>query len=54
MRFAFTDDQLAFRDAVADLLAEECPPEVVRAAWPTAPTAGSAPARAKGPVPMPR
>jgi alkylation response protein AidB-like acyl-CoA dehydrogenase len=34
VRFAFTDDQLAFRDAVADLLAKECPPEVVRAAWP--------------------
>jgi alkylation response protein AidB-like acyl-CoA dehydrogenase len=33
MRFAFTDDQLAFRDAVRDLLAKECPPEVVRAAW---------------------
>ncbi|MEZ5138083.1 MAG: acyl-CoA dehydrogenase [Acidimicrobiales bacterium] len=34
MRFAFTDDQLAFRDAVRDLLTKECPPEVVRAAWP--------------------
>lgn len=34
MRFAFTDDQLAFRDAVRDLLAKDCPPEVVRAAWP--------------------
>jgi len=34
MRFAFTDDQLAFRDAVRDLLSKECPPEVVRAAWP--------------------
>lgn len=33
MRFAFTDDQLLFRDAVADLLAKECPPEAVRAAW---------------------
>lgn len=33
MRFAFTDEQLAFRDAVADLLAKECPPAVVRAAW---------------------
>ncbi len=33
MRFAFTDDQLAFRDAVRDLLAKECPPSVVRAAW---------------------
>jgi alkylation response protein AidB-like acyl-CoA dehydrogenase len=33
MRFAWTDDQLAFRDAVRDLLAKECPPSVVRAAW---------------------
>lgn len=33
MRFAFTDDQLAFRDAVRDLLARECPPDVVRSAW---------------------
>ncbi|NLV54895.1 MAG: acyl-CoA dehydrogenase family protein, partial [Acidimicrobiales bacterium] len=34
MRFAFDADQLALRDAVRDLLAKECPPEVVRAAWP--------------------
>ncbi len=34
MRFAFTDDHLALRDAVRGLLAAECPPEVVRAAWP--------------------
>src|SRR5690606_29910663 len=34
MRFAFTEDQLAFRDAVRDLLAKECTPEVVRSAWP--------------------
>jgi alkylation response protein AidB-like acyl-CoA dehydrogenase len=33
MRFAFTDDQLAFRDAVRDLLAKECSPAVVREAW---------------------
>ncbi|HZJ27917.1 MAG TPA: acyl-CoA dehydrogenase family protein [Acidimicrobiia bacterium] len=33
MRFAFTDDQLAFRDAVRALLDKECPPAVVRAAW---------------------
>jgi alkylation response protein AidB-like acyl-CoA dehydrogenase len=33
VRFAWTDDQLAFRDAVRDLLAKECPPSVVRAAW---------------------
>lgn len=33
MRFAFTDDQLVLRDAVADLLEKECPPSAVRAAW---------------------
>jgi alkylation response protein AidB-like acyl-CoA dehydrogenase len=33
MRFAFTPDQLALRDAVRDLLRTECPPDVVRAAW---------------------
>ncbi|CAN5790232.1 acyl-CoA dehydrogenase family protein [soil metagenome] len=42
MRFAFTDDQVAFRDAVRDLLAKECPPEVVRAAWPEGPDAHGA------------
>lgn len=33
MRFAFTDDQLAFADGLTDVLAGECPPAVVRAAW---------------------
>lgn len=33
MRFAFTEDQLAFRDAVRELLAKECPPTLVREAW---------------------
>jgi alkylation response protein AidB-like acyl-CoA dehydrogenase len=33
VRFAFTEDQLAFRDAVRELFAKECPPAVVRAAW---------------------
>jgi len=33
VRFAFTSDQLAFRDATRDLLARECPPAAVRAAW---------------------
>jgi alkylation response protein AidB-like acyl-CoA dehydrogenase len=33
MRFALSDDQVAFRDAVRELLAKECPPSVVRAAW---------------------
>ncbi len=33
MRFAFTDDQLAFRDAVRDLLDKECSPARLREAW---------------------
>ena len=33
MEFGFSDDQLAFRDAVRDLLASGCPPAAVRAAW---------------------
>ncbi|MFM8236306.1 MAG: acyl-CoA dehydrogenase family protein [Actinomycetota bacterium] len=33
MRFAFTEDQLALRDAVRDLLERECTPTHVRAAW---------------------
>jgi len=33
MRFAFTEDQILFRDAVRDLLANECPAAVVREAW---------------------
>jgi len=37
MRFALSDDQAAFRDAVRELLAKECPPAVVRAAWEAAP-----------------
>ncbi|HKA93333.1 MAG TPA: acyl-CoA dehydrogenase family protein, partial [Acidimicrobiia bacterium] len=33
MRFAFSDEQLAMRDAVCAFLENECPPEVVRGAW---------------------
>ncbi|MEJ6510989.1 MAG: acyl-CoA dehydrogenase family protein [Actinomycetota bacterium] len=33
MNFAFTDDQLLFRDAVAEFFANECPPEKVRWSW---------------------
>jgi alkylation response protein AidB-like acyl-CoA dehydrogenase len=33
MRFAFSDDQLAFRDGVRDLLDKECSPAHVRDAW---------------------
>lgn len=37
MRFALSDEQASFRDAVRDLLAKECPAAVVRAAWDAAP-----------------
>jgi len=33
MRFAFSDEQLALRSAVHDLLAKECPASEVRMAW---------------------
>lgn len=33
MQFAFTEDQLLFRDAVAEFFANECPPEKVRWSW---------------------
>jgi alkylation response protein AidB-like acyl-CoA dehydrogenase len=36
MRFAFTLDQLAFRDAAKALFASECPPAVVRSSWESA------------------
>jgi alkylation response protein AidB-like acyl-CoA dehydrogenase len=37
MRFAFTEDQLLFQQAVRDLLTKECPPSAVRQAWGPAP-----------------
>jgi alkylation response protein AidB-like acyl-CoA dehydrogenase len=33
MRFAFSDDQLLFRDTVRDFFQKECPPDAVRASW---------------------
>ena len=33
MRFALTDDQVALRDAVREVLADTCPPAVVRSSW---------------------
>jgi len=33
MRFAFTDDQKLFAEGLRDLLAKECTPALVRAAW---------------------
>ncbi len=37
MRFGWSEDQLAFRDAARDLLSKECGPDVVRTAWEGAP-----------------
>jgi alkylation response protein AidB-like acyl-CoA dehydrogenase len=34
VRFALSEDQAALRDAVRELLARECPPATIRAAWP--------------------
>ena len=39
MRFQFAEDQIAFRDSFRSLLAEACPPGVVRAAWEERPSA---------------
>ncbi len=33
MRFSFSDDQRLFAETLRELLAKECPPSVVRAAW---------------------
>lgn len=33
MRFGLDEDRIAFRDAARDLLARQCPPAAVRAAW---------------------
>ncbi len=33
MKFSFTDEQIALRDAVADMVAKECPASAVRNAW---------------------
>lgn len=43
MRFAPTDDHQAIRDAVRDLLANECAAEVVRSAWPEPDADGQGP-----------
>jgi alkylation response protein AidB-like acyl-CoA dehydrogenase len=42
MRFDFDAEQVAFRDAVRELLARECPPARVRAAWDEEPDASRA------------
>jgi alkylation response protein AidB-like acyl-CoA dehydrogenase len=37
MRFAFSPEQLALRDAARELFSRECPPSAVRAAWTSRP-----------------
>ena len=43
MRFSLSADQVAFRDAVRELLADRCGPSVVRAAWSEAPDTATDP-----------
>ncbi len=51
MRFALSDEQLEFRDAVGNLLADTCGPDAVRAAWADAELAGGGPGGGDGTVP---
>lgn len=51
MRFAITDEQQEFRDAVRSLLADTCGPDDVRAAWADATVAGGGPGGGSGRVP---
>ncbi len=50
MRFALTDEQQEFRDAVRSLLADTCAPDDVRAAWADATLAGGGPGGGDGRV----
>ena len=51
MRFALSDEQLEFRDAVRGLLADTCGPDDIRAAWADAELAGGGPGGGNGRVP---
>src|SRR6478735_6292735 len=51
MRFALTDEQIEFRDAVRALLADTCGPDDLRAAWADAEQAGGGPGGGNGRVP---
>jgi alkylation response protein AidB-like acyl-CoA dehydrogenase len=51
MRFALSDDQIEFRDAVRSLLSHTCGPDAVRAAWADAELAGGGPGGGDGTVP---
>jgi alkylation response protein AidB-like acyl-CoA dehydrogenase len=51
VRFALTDEQIEFRDAVRGLLADTCEPDDVRAAWADPVLAGGGPGGGNGRVP---
>lgn len=51
MRFALSEEQVEFSQAVRGLLADTCGPEAVRAAWPDAELAGGGPGGGNGRVP---
>ncbi len=51
MRFALTDEQIEFRDAVRALLADTCGPDDVRGAWSDPVLAGGGPGGGNGRVP---
>jgi alkylation response protein AidB-like acyl-CoA dehydrogenase len=50
MKFALSDEQIEFRDAVRALLADTCGPTDVRAAWGDAELAGGGPGGGDGRV----
>ena len=51
MRFALSDEQIEFRDAVQGLLADTCGPDDIRAAWADPVLAGGGPGGGDGRVP---
>ena len=51
MRFALSDEQIEFRDAVRGLLADTCGPDDIRAAWADPVLAGGGPGGGEGRVP---
>ena len=51
MRFALSDEQIEFRDAVRGLLADTCGPDDIRASWADAELAGGGPGGGDGTVP---
>ncbi|HTO00398.1 MAG TPA: acyl-CoA dehydrogenase family protein [Microthrixaceae bacterium] len=51
MRFALSEEQIEFSEAVRGLLSDTCGPDAIRAAWPSAELAGGGPGGGNGRVP---